>query len=242
MHNLKEIIKLYILRPFYYLRKPLWKVYNFPYLKSTHHLSAYEKGVVEDLNCDGLHISTAYSVPQFNLKELGDNRKPYLIDLDVSDPRIKEFALIFKPIADAYFGMNTTLSTIVGNKTKLSTEPTESQLWHRDPDDKKLLKIFAYLTDVSKDAGPFMYVPQSQNGGTYDDYFPQKTPYAPRITRIFDESMPLHFEGITGKKGTVIFADTTGIHKGGFSTAKEREMLTFVYTSRFPYSRRMKLK
>jgi hypothetical protein len=36
---------------------------------------------------------------------------------------------------------------------------TASQLWHRDVNDRRLLKLFVYLEDVAQPQGPFTYVP-----------------------------------------------------------------------------------
>ena len=43
-----------------------------------------------------------------------------------------------------------------------ATERVASQLWHRDFDDKHLLKAFLYLRDVDEGAGPFEYISESQ--------------------------------------------------------------------------------
>ena len=53
-----------------------------------------------------------------------------------------------------------------------ATERVASQLWHRDFDDKHLLKAFLYLRDVDDGAGPFEYVPESQPGGRFDGVSP----------------------------------------------------------------------
>src|SRR5438552_5040688 len=49
-------------------------------------------------------------------------------------------------IANAYFGMFTRLRffNVWRNFTALS-EPKNSQLWHRDPEDRFILKVFVYL-------------------------------------------------------------------------------------------------
>ena len=44
-------------------------------------------------------------------------------------------------------------------------ERISSQRWHRDYNDKHLLKVFLYLVDVDEHMGPFQYVPGSQPGG-----------------------------------------------------------------------------
>ena len=49
-----------------------------------------------------------------------------------------------------------------------------SQLWHRDYNDKHLLKAFLYLVDVDEEMGPFQYIAGSQPGGPYADAWPWK--------------------------------------------------------------------
>ena len=51
-------------------------------------------------------------------------------------------------------------------------ERISSQRWHRDYNDKHLLKVFLYLVDVDDAMGPFQYVPGSQPGGPYADAWP----------------------------------------------------------------------
>ena len=51
-------------------------------------------------------------------------------------------------------------------------ERISSQRWHRDYNDKHLLKVFLYLVDVDEQMGPFQYVPGSQPGGPYADAWP----------------------------------------------------------------------
>ena len=53
-----------------------------------------------------------------------------------------------------------------------ATERVASQLWHRDFDDKHLLKAFLYLRNIDEGAGPFEYVPESQPGGRFDGVSP----------------------------------------------------------------------
>ena len=48
-----------------------------------------------------------------------------------------------------------------------AAERISSQRWHRDYNDKHLLKIFLYLVDVDESMGPFQYVAGSQPGGPY---------------------------------------------------------------------------
>jgi len=108
-----------------------------------------------------------------------------------------------------------------------------SQLWHLDFDDKHLLKAFLYLNDVDEDSGPFEYVPGSQPDGRYDAVWH----WSPlRTGRIPDEQVraTVPADGIktfTAPRGTLILCNTSGLHRGGFSTAKPRVLATATFCS-----------
>lgn len=103
--------------------------------------------------------------------------------------------------------------------------PLESQIFHVDGDDRRVIKIFIYLTDVKQpEDGSFVYVPGSHNEiviGMFFlwlDYFYLKNGGCMQNGRLSDGVVRRFFgnEGISicGRAGTVIYADTTGIHKG----------------------------
>ena len=108
-----------------------------------------------------------------------------------------------------------------------------SQRWHRDYNDKHLLKVFLYLVDVDADMGPFQYVPGSQPGGPYADAWPweplgQNYPTEEELEALVPDSA---IEAFTAPKGTLIFCNTAGFHRGGFSTTDPRVLATATYSS-----------
>src|SRR3989344_412906 len=104
-----------------------------------------------------------------------------------------------------------------------------SQRWHRDPEDQKLVKVFLYLNDVDEDAGPFTYLAESHEGGKWRHLFPQKPPSgsAGNDSDIPKEDIVV----LTGKAGTVIFWDTSGLHRGGYARKNNRFMYTSIFTT-----------
>lgn len=124
------------------------------------------------------------------------------------------------------FSLHSTILLPPGAQTVFS------QNWHRDPDDTKLVKVFLYLSDVdSKKDGPFIYVRGSQLGGKWRNIFPQKPPmgsYPPE--EELEEMVPGRDRLIcTGRAGTMIFCDTSGLHRGGHSINKRRIMFAGTY-------------
>ncbi len=156
--------------------------------------------------------------------------------LDTGDPLIA-FVLDrkIKNIVDSYFGLRTQfhnfglLQTLVAKDERMLW----SQKWHRDPDDRKIVKVFIYLNDVDDDTGPFMYVKGSQLGGKWRNFYPQIPPtgvYPPE--GAVESAVPREDIAIcTGKAGTIIFADTSGLHKGGFCKKKDRKHFVGGFTS-----------
>ena len=109
-----------------------------------------------------------------------------------------------------------------------------SQLWHRDYNDKHLLKAFLYLVDVDEEMGPFQYIPGSHPGGQYADAWPWK----PLGTELPDggRARAAHSgvgcpERSSAPKATLVFCNTSGFHRGGFSTTAPRVLATATYAS-----------
>jgi hypothetical protein len=120
-------------------------------------------------------------------------------------------------------------------------ERRASQLWHRDFEDRHLLKVFLYLSDVDQQAGPFEYVSGTQPGGPHEDIDPwqasgisasQKgTALLGVEQQIAARVSPEHIRTFTGPKGTMIFCNTSGLHRGGFAEIRPRVLATAAYTS-----------
>jgi hypothetical protein len=112
-------------------------------------------------------------------------------------------------------------------------ERVASQLWHYDFDDKHLLKAFLYLDDVDAQTGPFEYVAGSQPGGPYHRVRPWKPMGFGRVPEdevqraVPDDAI----RTFTAPRGTIIFCNTSGLHRGGFATARPRVLATATYCS-----------
>jgi hypothetical protein len=108
-----------------------------------------------------------------------------------------------------------------------------SQRWHRDFNDRRLVKAFLYLVDVDEGTGPFQYVPGSAPGGRHGDAWPWRPlgeNYPPEDE--LEQRIPAEgFRAFTAPKGTLLFCNTAGFHRGGFATAKPRVLATVTYSS-----------
>jgi len=114
-------------------------------------------------------------------------------------------------------------------------DPKSSQLWHRDYGDGVMLKIFLMVSSVNKENGAFSYIPCTQLGGRRRDLDPPVIYELGNRQRTLDEQMSevvAESEWVTpsGGPGTIIFADTSGFHKGGFVQSGRRLLFKAYYT------------
>ena len=170
--------------------------------------------------------------------------KPFLIEywpsrgeLDLDNPFVKlALSPVVLDIVSRYLGCWPRLYDLRLWESKPMTPGHKriySQSWHRDPEDKKLLNMFVYLSDVDEESGPFHYVPGSHIEGPYCKTFPQVLP--PRAAYYGDEAVEKVFKDnilkCTGKAGTIIFADTAGLHRGSSDNIKPRIMFKALYVT-----------
>jgi len=97
------------------------------------------------------------------------------------------------------------------------------------------MKVFLYLSDVDDVSGPFNYVKGSNYGNKWHSTFPlrEEKPFTPRmqdeeVESVIPEKYRISFKG---KAGTIILADTMGLHKGGYCLEDERLMFMGAFMS-----------
>ena len=138
-------------------------------------------------------------------------------------------------IANSYLGMYTRLRYFnVWHTFASAGAPRQSQLWHHDREDRYILKVFVYLSDVNEGAGPFTYAP-----GTHAKGNVSSTPefiLEGNVRRSDDSQMAKvvpaeDWVSCLGPRGTIVFADTRGYHKGGLARESDRVMYTCMFTS-----------
>lgn len=242
--------------------RPVWKLINSKAIdllsKNKPSLDSEQKRIVDEMKKTGIAVSTLDTLfPGQNMlqilsdysktlhpEEAAQGKKLYLKKywdrypkFDLSNPFLKiTLEKKVMDIANSYMEMWTKLKyydLAMTLPVPAGASAVQSQRWHRDPQEKKIFKMFIYLNDVGDDAGPFYHVLESNHDGKYGNLFPQKTPEGIYITEeeINKSIPPENIKKMTGKAGTVIFCDTSGIHKGGYATKNERLMFTSFFTS-----------
>lgn len=186
----------------------------------------------------------AYAESLRDAAEQRSTKKPFILEywdaeptLDLGNPFV---SLSLEPVVLAivnsymrmwskfyYFMLGRTTPSEAGKAAQAS------QRWHRDYEEIRMCKMFIYLSDVTESSGPFIYIPGSHLGGKYRAVFPQKPGrgcYPPEGG--VEEAIPSsEYLVATGVAGTVLFADTTGLHRGGLGREGGRIMYTAGYNS-----------
>tara|TARA_B100001123_G_C15327202_1_gene1029943 strand:+ start:1651 stop:2463 length:813 start_codon:yes stop_codon:yes gene_type:complete len=137
---------------------------------------------------------------------------------------------------EQYFGLKPQIREInvqVDFKNKFFNNPLESQVFHRDYDDIKLIKLFYYLTDVSENNGPFQFIKKSHQHPWHIPYENQE-----KTNNYLSNSKQIY--SCTGKKGAIILADTNGFHRGLELKDGYRVLMYATYMSKKPFKGSLK--
>ena len=111
-----------------------------------------------------------------------------------------------------------------------------SQQWHRDPEDKQMVKVYLYFSDIDESAGAMQYILGTSNAlhgrgleiGEWRAAGADLYPSAELVERTFPDSQRY---SCSGPVGTLLFCDTTGIHRGGISKSRPRLVATWTFVT-----------
>jgi hypothetical protein len=138
---------------------------------------------------------------------------------------------------------------------------TDSQLWHRDYNDRRLVKSFLYLNNVGADNGCFEYATGTHMHGPYGRMFDRigsngyrAYPDPGEVASIIDQMPVIELDAVPSDQrwgaaapwhnrpsiiqcrapaGALIFADTFGLHRGGYVKQGHRDMIMSTYSTNF---------
>lgn len=153
--------------------------------------------------------------------DLGADHRVYFIDT-IND-KFKDFynTPYFRDVLKSYTGIQDPKGMLLaGRIDAVEGNVGSGGGWHRDSPVHHQTKAICYLSDVSEGNGPFQYIPSSNSKtSVIGAYF--KRIFSPGQYR-FSESEINKYCSISGQKvvdmtaeaGTLLFADTKGIHRG----------------------------
>lgn len=171
--------------------------------------------------------------------------KTYMLSLLTEKPELDPESVFvrlamdpgLRAVANHYFGMYTRLQGFnVWRNFRCRAAPRYSQLWHRDPEDLLIFKAFVYLEEVDLDAGALQYAPGTHAYGRVRTLPESNEEPETGGRRSTDEQMERvvpreRWALADGPPGTIVFVDTTGYHKGGWATERERLVYLCTYCS-----------
>jgi hypothetical protein len=137
---------------------------------------------------------------------------------------------IFYNIAKNYLNSRKlTINThcFISHPLKISEDikKKNAQYFHYDCDYKKFLKIFIYLTDVDKYSGPHCFIEATHIKKKFKHILAERI----NDNEILNNYPSKDYKKFIKPKGSVIFEDTFGLHKGSFPKKKSRAVLIFEY-------------
>jgi hypothetical protein len=152
----------------------------------------------------------------------------------IANPELYLFGLnsVFLDIAEAYIGLPVGYDGVSVQYTIANGEEAATRIWHRDREDRKMLKIIVYLNDVHTDGGPFQLLPRMPDTAREQRYLYLLTPDERVALDAGRLGAPVDCEG---PSGTAIFADTARFfHRGKPSLGRDRSAIFFSYFAQHP--------
>jgi hypothetical protein len=139
-------------------------------------------------------------------------------------------------IVESYISMSVDYRGLTVRRDIMGGDQLETRLWHRDYEDRKIVKIIVYLNDVDRGGGGYEFIPRTHlpiwrigpladASGRIDE---------PTMRRVVPKSA---WHTCSGPRGTVAFSDTCSVyHRGTVAHSEDRHALFFCYNSRTPRS------
>jgi hypothetical protein len=139
-------------------------------------------------------------------------------------------------IAENYLGVPLGYDGANVYFTKADGMEAGQRRWHRDAEDRRMLKIALYLNDVGEDGGPLQVLRRQLPD--HDRMVRGKFPILTQEkleTALGDFDPERDVVTCTGNAGTLVFADTAALyHRGKPASTRDRCAIFFNYMNRMP--------
>ncbi len=157
------------------------------------------------------------------------------VTLDINMSKLNSLKQIasskfFSEIANSYLGCeDISVSSLcyISNPVKISEKEKKdnAQYYHYDNDFKKFFKVFIYLNDVDINSGPHSFIQYSHKKKLYK-HIVSKRINDDEIKKCYGRENIITFDR---PKGSIIFEDTFGLHKGNYPKSQSRVVLILIY-------------
>ena len=138
-------------------------------------------------------------------------------------------------IAECYIGLPAAYDGVCINYTVADGREISTRKWHRDWEDRRMLKVAVYLHDVNDSGGPFQMIRRKDSLQNDDDGFVYDLADDAELARRLGADFAKDVVSCEGPAGTVIFTDTARFfHRGKPATARDRAAIFYSYFARSP--------
>jgi hypothetical protein len=143
-------------------------------------------------------------------------------------------------IIENYIGLSIAFHGVHLRKDFQNQNQFGTLLWHKDSEDRRMIKAIIYLNDVEDKHGPFEYAPLALTSPLTKNfyriyYLMWKSGYLGINDETLSKIVPKSaWKSCPGKAGTVILVDTKRVLHHGTIRTEERGALFFVYTANPP--------
>lgn len=154
-----------------------------------------------------------------------------------AEPAIFEWGLDDRllDVVETYLGLPVAYDGVCLNYTVADGREVSTRKWHRDWEDRRMLKIALYLNDVDEGGGPFQLIRRLDTGQNDVHGFDYGLADDEELARRLGEGVGEDVVSCEGPAGTVFFADTARFfHRGKPATTRDRAALFFSYFARRP--------
>ena len=138
-------------------------------------------------------------------------------------------------IAEAYIGLPPAYDGVCINYTVADGREISTRKWHRDWEDRRMLKVAVYLHSVDSAGGPFQMIRRSDLMQNDSDGFVYDLADDGEIERRLGADFITDVVSCEGPGGTVIFTDTARFfHRGKPATERDRATIFYSFFARRP--------
>jgi len=138
-------------------------------------------------------------------------------------------------IAENYIGLPPAYDGVTINYTVADGREVSTRKWHRDWEDRRMLKVAIYLHDVDEGAGPFQMIKRHDTLQNDQDGFNYELADDATLVERLGPSYADDIVSCCGNAGTVIFTDTARFfHRGKPATGRDRMAIFYSYFAQNP--------
>ncbi len=221
-------------------------------------LAGMDADIVDALEKDGIYITTigalglangdavideAFALGEDFAREARERTANGVMFTIVPPDRVSRYPSIYLlglhdrllDIVESYLGLPPAYDGVTINYTVADGREVSTRKWHRDREDRRMLKVAVYLHDVDESAGPFQMIKRHDTMQNDQDGFNYESADHATLMERLGASYADDIISCCGRAGTVIFADTARFfHRGKPATGRDRIALFYSYFAQNP--------